>query len=188
MPRALLIVCLLSSCMFAADCPKPPDPPLQCPDGCQTMSGNNCQVDTNWLLKYENCVESSAVHRAIELAPGDLYTIIKPSSTFPDFAVQDFKSYDLVINNGVISCDLKGGTPSHVTDAFKDSTTGAARKHILTAQKEGCFKVNLSFTVDGNPCTIDPHIIVRQVSPVARHHKTPKSPGDAAAKQSQQQE
>jgi hypothetical protein len=176
MKQALLVIVLcvlLCSALLAVDCPKPPDN-QPCPNGCPHKVGNDCQVDTKFLLTNEACVEGSPPHRAIELAPGDNLILVRPNADpqYTDFTVGDFKSYDLIIHSGVVSC---GGTSTPASGAFTDDTMGAARKHVLTAVQEGCYRVNLSFTVDGNPCTIDPHIIIRQSSPTALHQQKKKS-------------
>ena len=165
MKRMSLVVmywALMCSTLEAAQCPPRPNPPVACPHGCQTPSALGCKVDTTWLVRYENCSDPHNHHPAIWVGLDKTLTIVKANVGDPDFKVEPFKSYNLIINGGKAQCDLSSTwVPA---SAFRDSAPGYAGSHVLTPLLVGCYEVNLTLNLkddNGNDCTIDPHIIIK---------------------------
>jgi hypothetical protein len=119
-------------------------------------------VTTAWLLSYSNCVDPHNHHPAIWISFDKKLTIVKANPGEPDFRVEPFKSYNLIVNGGKAQCDLSSKWVS--VSAFADDSPGAFRPtHALTPQLMGCYEVNLTLNINddnGNPCTIDPHMII----------------------------
>ncbi len=181
MRRLLAVVfsgVLLSGVLLADDkCPQPPSPPEPCPpigaDGCPTPVKNKvCTVPLDYFNTYQGC---TGTHKPIQIAVGDFLLITNGngSSIKNKFSVGSFTAYEDSDSDDCDQSDILG-----VAAPFDETANIGSLKsaHTLQAKQPGCYKVNLILNQKEpnpphRPCLIDPHIIIKGTSPVARHQK-----------------